>query len=229
MNRWATIKAGGEILYVGADNFPFPIPLAKAASGRWYFDSAAGEDEILARRIGGDELTAIAACGLIADAQQRYFSQTHDGNHVKQYAEKLIADKGKQNGLFWNVPQGQTPSPLGHLGDFASAAGYTNAGGQPQPFNGYYFRILTKQGGKAPGAAKDYIVNGKMTGGFAIQAYPAEYRDSGIMTFIVGTDGVILQKDLGEKTSDIAAAMTEYNPGDGWNKVPGPGEGQLIF
>lgn len=221
MNRWDKIKAGGEILYTGADNYAFPIPLEKNSSGQWYFETAAGKDEILARRIGKDELTAIAACGAMADAQQLYFSQTHDGDKVKQYAQKFVSDEGKQNGLYWNVPDGQTPSPLGALGDFAKAAGYTNASDKPQPFNGYEFRILTKQGDKAPGGAKDYIANGKMTGGFAILAYPAEYRNSGIMTFIVGKDGQVFQKDLGEKTNDIATAMTEYNPGDGWTPQPG--------
>ena len=221
MNRWTTIKAGGEILYVGADNYAFPIPLEKNSSGQWYFDTAAGKDEILARRIGKDELTAIAACGALADAQQRYFSQTHDGDQVKQYAEKFVADEGKQNGLYWHVSEGQAPSPLGALGDFAKAAGYTNSADKPQPFNGYEFRILTKQGDKAPGGAKDYVVNGKMTGGFAILAYPAEYRNSGIMTFIVGKDGQVFQKDLGEKTSDVAIAIAEYNPGDGWTPQPG--------
>ena len=221
MNRWREIKAGGEILYVGADNYPFPIPLGKNPSGQWYFDTAAGKDEILARRIGKGELTAIAACGALADAQTQYFSQTHDGDTVKRYAQKFVSDEGKQNGLYWQAPQGQTPSPLGELGDFAKAVGYTNSGNKPQPFNGYYFQILTKQGDKAPGGAKDYIVNGKMTGGFAILAYPAEYRDSGIMTFIVGKDGTVYQKDLGEKTTDLAVAIAEYNPSDGWSSVSG--------
>ncbi len=215
MNRWAKIQAGGEILYVGADNYALPIPLGKNASGRWYFDTPAGKDEILARRIGHDELTAIAAASAIADAQQRYFADTHDGDTVRQYAQQLVSDDGRQNGLYWNVAEGQKPSPLAQLGDFAKAVGYTNAGGEPQPFNGYYFRILTKQGGNAPGGAKDYMVNGKMTGGFAILAYPAEYRNSGVMTFLVGPDGLVFQTDLGEKTREIAAAMTEYNPRDG--------------
>jgi len=216
MNRWRKIK-GGQILYTGADNYPFPIPLGQNPSGQWYFDTAAGKDEILARRVGKDELTAIAACSAIAGAQQQYFSQTHDGEKVKQYSQKFISDEGKQNGLYWHVPAGQAPSPLEDVRDFAKAADYTNAGGNPQPFNGYYFRILTKQGDKAKGGAKDYIVDGKMTGGFAILAYPTDYRNSGIMTFIVGTDGLVYQKDLGEKTSEIAASLTEYNPGDGWN------------
>jgi hypothetical protein len=135
---------------------------------------------------------------------------------VKQYTQKFISDEGKQNGLYWSVPDGQAPSPLDQVRDFAKAAGYTNAGDKPQPFNGYYFRILTKQGDKAKGGAKNYIVNGKMTDGFAVLAYPAEYRNSGIMTFLVGMNGVVYQKDLGEKTDDMATAMAEFNPGDGW-------------
>lgn len=217
MHRWREIKAGGEMLYIGADNFPFPIPLGKDPSGQWQFDTAAGKDEILARRIGKDELTAIAACGAIAAAQQRYVTQTHDGDTVKQYAQKFISDEGKQNGLYWPTAAGQPPSPLEHVRDFAKAAGYTNAGEKPQPFEGYFFRFLTKQGDKAKGGAKDYLVNGQLTGGFAILAYPADYRNSGVMTFVVGKDGIVYQKDLGEKTAEIATAMTEYNPGDGWS------------
>jgi hypothetical protein len=223
MNRWREIKPGGEILYVGGDNYPFPVPLAKNPAGQWSFDTAAGRDEILARRIGKGELTAIAGCGAIADAQRQYFNQTHDGDQVKQYAQNFVSDKGKQNGLYWQVADGQTPSPLGELGDFAKALGYTSAGSKPQPFNGYYFQILTKQGDKAPGGAKDYIVNGKMTGGFGVLAFPAEYRNSGIMTFICGKDGNVYQKDLGEKTTELAATIAEYNPGDGWNSVSGTG------
>ena len=221
VNRWREIKVGGEILYVGADNYPFPIPLGRDASGQWSFDTAAGKDEILARRIGKGELTAIAACAATADAERQYFSRTHDGDKVKQYAQRFVSDEGKQNGLYWKVPEGQAPSPLGPVVDFARAVGYTNAGEKPQPFNGYFFRILTKQGDQAQGGAKDYIVSEKMTGGFAILAYPAEYRNSGIMTFIVGKDGTVYQKDLGEKTTDLAAAMVQYNPGDGWSSALG--------
>lgn len=216
MHRWREIKAGGEMLYVGADNFGYPIPLGKDSSGQWSFDTAAGRDEILARRIGKDELTAIAACDAIANAQQLYFSQTHDGDKVKQYAQLFASNEGKHDGLYWAVPEGQEPSPLGLLGDFAKAAGYTSSKTKPQPFDGYYFRILTKQGDKAKGGASDYIINGKMTAGFAVVAYPTEYRDSGIMTFIVNQDGVVYQKDLGEKTTAIATAMSEFNPGDDW-------------
>jgi len=213
MHRWREVKVGGEVLYVGADNYPFPIPLGKNAAGQWVFDTAAGKDEILARRIGRDELTAIAACSAVADAQAKYFRMQ------KQYAQKFISDEGKKDGLYWPVAAGQTPSPLEDVRDFAKAAGYTNADTKPQPFDGYYFRLLTRQGDKAKGGAKDYIVNGKMTGGFALLAYPAEYRNSGIMTFVVDKDGVVYQKDLGEKTVELAQALAEYDPGDGWKSA----------
>jgi hypothetical protein len=210
MHRWREIKVGGEMLYIGADNYPFPIPLGKNAAGTWVFDTTAGEDEILARRIGKDELTAIAAGRGFADAQAKYFSTQ------KQYAQKFVSDPGTQNGLYWPVAAGQPPSPFEDVRDFAKAAGYTNAGDKPQPFDGYYYKILTKQGATAKGGAKDYVTNGKMTGGFALLAYPAEYRNSGIMTFIVGKDGVVYQKDLGEKTGDLAVTISAYDPGDGW-------------
>jgi len=212
-HRWREVKVGGEVLYVGADNYPFPIPLGKNAAGQWVFDTAAGKDEILARRIGRDELTAIAACSAVADAQATYFRMQ------KQYAQKFISDEGKKDGLYWPVAAGQTASPLEDVRDFAKAAGYTNADTKQQPFDGYYFRLLTRQGDKAKGGAKDYIVNGKMTGGFALLAYPAEYRNSGIMTFVVDKDGVVYQKDLGEKTVELAQAMAEYDPGDGWKSA----------
>lgn len=216
MHRWREIKAGGQMLYIGADNYLFPIPLGQNSSGQWYFDTGAGKDEILARRIGKDELTAIAACSAVADAERQYFSQPHDNDKVKQYAQQFGSDSGKQNGLYWTVSEGRPPSPLGELGDFAKAVGYRSSGENPQPFNGYYFRILTKQGDKAEGGAKDYLVNGKLIRGFAILAYPARYRKSGILTFVAGMDGVVYQKDLGETTPSAAAAMAEYNPGDGW-------------
>jgi Protein of unknown function (DUF2950) len=196
MNRWGKINGGGEMLYVGGENFPFPVPLLQTSSGQWYFDTAGGADEILARRIGRNELVAIAATAALANAQQDYFTGTHAGSESKQYAQKLNSDA------------------FGHMGDFAK-----DAGGTTQPFSGYFYRILMRQGNTAKGGAKDYIVNGKMTGGFAILAYPAEYQNSGIMTFLIGTDGVVYEKDLGPKTVDTAAAMMEYNPGDGWKPV----------
>lgn len=216
MHRWRATQAGSEMLVIGADSFIFPIPLGQTPSGLWYFDTAAGKDEILARRIGRDELAAIAACEAIADAEHEYLRQAHNGGRTGQFTQKLVSDDGKQDGLYWPAASGQAPSPLEGLAGFAKAAGYSNSGAKPQPFNGYYFRILTKQGTGAKGGAMDYIVDGKMTGGFAVVAYPVAYRDSGIMTFIVDKDGVVYQSDLGEKTTEIGAGMTEYNPSGGW-------------
>jgi hypothetical protein len=217
MHRWREIKGGGEMLSVGADNFLFPIPLGQNGEGHWQFDTAAGKDEILSRRIGRDELSAITACEVVARAEDQYFHQSHDGDSVHQYAQRFVSDEGKQDGLYWPVASRQAPSPLEDVRDFAKAAGYTSTGTQPQPFNGYYFRILTQQGAQAKGGAKNYVVDGKMTGGFGILAYPVEYRNSGIMTFIVGPDGVVYQKDLGEATVATAQALSDYNPADGWS------------
>ena len=218
MNRWRPINGGGEMLYVGPENFPFPVPLLQTSSGRWYFDSAGGADEILARRIGRNELVAMATMGALANAEQEYYNSSRAGGGVKQYAQTFVSEEGKRNGLYWPSSDTRTQSPLGQLGDFAKDAGYTNSGDKPQPFNGYYFRILTKQGDTAKGGAKNYIVNGKMTGGFAVLAYPAEYQNSGILSFLVGTDGTIYEKDLGPMTADTAVAMTEYNL-SGWKPV----------
>jgi Protein of unknown function (DUF2950) len=217
MNRWRKLGDGSQLLLVGADNNPFPIPLLKNASGQWYFDAAAGKDEILARRIGRDEITAIVTCAAVADAQHQYISQSHGG--VKQYAQKFISDPGQQNGLYWESAQGAPRSPLGPLVAFATAQGYKVQPGQHQPFNGYYFAMLDKQGAEAHGGAKNYIVNGKMTGGFGVVAYPAQYGDSGIMTFLVNQNGVTFQKDLGKTTDQIASTMTEFNPDKSWVAV----------
>ena len=222
MHRWGTIKAGGQTLYVGANNYPFPIPLDRDKAGRWYFDTAAGKDEVLARRIGSNELAAIAATEAIADAEQQYFKRPRGDSKVRQYAQRFVSDPGAQNGLYWVVREGETPSPLGPLADLATAAGHGEAGDTPQPFNGYVFRILTKQGSTAGRGAKDYVTGGRMTGGFAVIAYPAGYQDTGIMTFLIGPEGVVYQKDLGENTSEAAVAIAEYNPGDGWTPaIPG--------
>ena len=216
MNRWRKLGDGSELLLVGADNQAFPIPLMKNSAGQWYFDAAAGKEELLARRIGRNEIAAIDICASIADAQQQYFSQHHDG--VNQYAQKFISDEGRKNGLYWKTPDGTT-SPLGPLVAYATAEGYRVQQGQHQPYFGYYFGILDKQGPDAQGGTKDYIVNGKMTGGFALVAYPAKYGDSGVMTFIVDKDGVVLQKDLGKTTEQVASAITEFNPDKSWTMV----------
>jgi len=213
MNRWSTNKSGGETLFIGTDNFPFPIPLKKNEDGRWSFDTAAGKDEVLARRIGNDELVAINVLDDVAGAQDHYYKQAHDG--TKQYAQKFVSDPGQENGLYWEAAEGQPQSPLGPLGETAKALGYSHSD-KSQPFNGYYYRILTKQGAAAKGGSHDYMNDGKLIRGFAVIAYPAKFGDSGIMTFIVGPDGVIYQKNLGEKTAEAAEGRNEYNPDESW-------------
>jgi Protein of unknown function (DUF2950) len=219
MHRWRKMPDGAQILLVGADNFPFPIPLKKNADGKWFFDTAAGREEVLNRRIGRNELVIIDACGAIVNAQAQYFAHPHDGEKTKQYAAKFISDSGKQNGLYWPVAEGQPPSPLGPLAAFASAEGYTAKPQGHTAFHGYYFHMLNGQTDKTPGGAKDYMVDGKMTRGFAVVAYPAEYGDSGVMTFMINQDGVLLQKDLGSKTAEIAPAMTRFDPDSTWTIV----------
>jgi Protein of unknown function (DUF2950) len=217
MHRWRKMPDEAQILLIGADNFAFPIPLKKNAAGQWYFDTAAGKDEILSRRIGRNELAVIDVCGALADAQSEYFSSTHKDGETKQYAVKFISDSGQQNGLYWDSHEGEPRSPLGPLVAFATSEGYKAKPDSHVPFHGYYFHILTRQGSNAPGGAKDYMVDGKMIGGFAFVAYPAEYGNSGVMTFIINQDGVLLQKDLGRKTTDTATAMTEFNPDSTWS------------
>lgn len=220
MHRWGKLTNGGRVLNVGAENYPFPFPLMKNSSGQWYFDSSEAKDEILARRIGDNELETIDVLNAINAAQAEYFSQIHDGNNVHQYAQKLVSDTGKQNGLYWKAGDNEPESPLGPLVAQASAEGYGgNSQPAPQPFHGYFYRILTRQGEHAKGGAKDYTVKGNMTRGFAVVAYPAEYRKSGVMTFLINQDGIVLQKDLGENTSDIAKAMMEFNPDATWSQI----------
>lgn len=214
MHRWRKLPGGSEVLITGTDNKTFPLPLKKNASGQWSFDVQAGKQELLARQIGRDELAAMDICWEIADAQKQYFSQRHDG--ADQYAQKFISDEGKENGLYWPESSGQAKSPLGPLLAFATAEGYKVQPNQHQPFYGYYFALLDKQGADAKGGAKNYIVNGKMTGGFAVVAYPAHYRESGVMTFIINQNGPLLQKDLGNNTDQVAPAMTDFNPDKTW-------------
>ena len=217
MHRWRKMPDGSQILLIGAENFAFPIPLKKNDAGQWFFDTAAGKDEILRRRIGRNELAVIDVCDALGDAQVDYYARLSGSN--KQYALKFISDPGKQNGLYWESPEGQPRSPLGPLLAYATAEGYSAKPTAHQPFHGYYFRMLTKQGSNAPGGAKDYVVNGKMVGGFAFVAYPAEYGNTGVMTFMMSQDGVLVQKDLGKTTEETASAMTEFNPDSSWTVV----------
>jgi hypothetical protein len=216
MHRWRKMPDGSQTLLIGADNFPFPIPLKKNDAGQWYFDVAAGRGEILVRRIGRNELNVMDVCMALAEAQSQYYSERHYDGSSHQFAVKFISDTGKQNGLYWDSPEGQPKSPLGPLAAFATNEGYSLKPDSHVPFHGYYFHMLTRQGSHAPGGAKDYVVDGKMTGGFAFVAYPAEYRNSGVMTFIINQDGVLLQKDFGSATGQTAAAMTEYDPDPSW-------------
>jgi hypothetical protein len=217
MNRWRKIDSNTQMLLVGAENRAFPVPLMKNAAGQWYFDIAAGKDEILSRRIGRNELTAIDVEESVADAQAQFYSQSHGGS--KQYAQKFLSDAGQQNGLYWDSPEGSPRSPLGPMVAFATAEGYKLQPNKHEPFNGYYYHMLDKQGPDAKGGAKSYIVNGKMTGGFAVVAYPAQYGDSGIMTFMINQNRVMFQKDLGKTTDAVASAMTEFNPDKTWTVV----------
>jgi len=219
MHRWRKMPDGTQVLLIGADNFPFPIPLRKGDAGQWSFDTAAGKEEILTRRIGRNELAVIEVCGAVADAQAEYFSQPHEGASKGQFALKFISDSGKQNGLYWESPEGQPKSPLGPLAAFATAEGYNTKPNSHIPFHGYYFHMLTRQGAHAQGGAKDYVVNGQMVDGFAFVAYPAEYGNSGIMTFIINQDGMLLQKDLGTTTIQTATEMSEFDPEGDWRPV----------
>jgi hypothetical protein len=218
MHRWRNMPDGSQILLVGADNFPFPIPLKKNGDGKWFFDTAAGKEEVLNRRIGRNELAIIDVANAVAGAEAEYYAAPHDGGKPKQFAVKFISDPGKQNGLYWKTAEGQPASPLGPLAAFATAEGY---GANPKSeghnaFHGYYFRMLKGQSDKAPAGAKDYVVDGKATGGFAFVAYPAEYGNSGVMTFMMNQDGVLLEKDLGKNTTEAATAMTLFDPDPSW-------------
>ena len=219
MHRWRTMPDGSQMLLVGADNFPFPIPLKKNESGQWLFDTAAGKEEILNRRIGRNELAVIEVCRAAADAQAEYFSQLHGNATEHQYAVTFISDPGSQNGLYWKSAEGQPQSPLGPLVALATSEGYSGKPEGHAPFHGYYFRMLQGQSDKAPGGAMNYLVDGKMVRGFAFVAYPAQYGDSGVMTFIINQSGLLLQKDLGKTTTETATAMIEFDPDTGWNPV----------
>jgi hypothetical protein len=180
----------------------------------WYFDTDAGEKEILYRRIGRNEMSAISVVQELVAAQKEYHAAQHN-----EYAQKIFSDKGQHNGLYWEAAKGQPQSPIGPLVASAVAEGYTKGQDDaPTPYHGYYYHILPGQGANAPGGAKSYVVNGKMTGGFAFLAYPAEYRSSGVMTFIVNEDGVVYERDLGKQTEVLAKAMKEYNPAS-WHKT----------
>ncbi len=211
-------KEGNKmVLIIGEEEWPFSIPLVQKNS-QWFFDTKAGKEEILNRRIGDNELNTIQTMLAIVDAEREYAMKNHDGDGILEYAGKFGSDPGKKNGLYWETKEGEEPSPLGEFVVNARAEGYINKGTKdnPVPFQGYYFRMLKKQGKHAPGGSYDYVVKGKQIGGFAVVAFPATYGNSGVMTFVVNHEGVIYEKDLGRDTAKIAKAMTAYNPDKTW-------------
>ena len=214
------VQQGNDmILVIGKEDWPFPIPVMKKGDG-WVFDLARGREEILNRRIGENELNTIQVCRAIVDAQREYAMKDRDKNGLLEYAQKFRSDPGKKNGLYWDSKAGEPQSPLGPITVQARGEGYQgNTSGGPSPYHGYYYRILTAQGKDAAGGAYSYLVKGKMIGGFAVVAYPAEYENSGVMTFIVNYDGKVFQKDLGKNTASVAKAMKEYNPDKTWTEV----------
>ena len=205
------------ILVIGDNDYPFPIPLVRK-DGQWSFDTDAGRREILYRRIGHNELDAIQTCLAYVDAQNEYAEKDRTGAGAGVYADRFVSAAGRKDGLYWPTAQGEEESPLGELFAAASRQGY-RAGEGRSPYHGYYYKILTRQGPAAVGGAADYVVSGKMIGGFALVAYPAEYRNSGVMTFLVNHNGTVFQKDFGPKTAEFAEAMTSFNPDPTWKRV----------
>jgi hypothetical protein len=221
-NASHSIEPHGDQAYlvIGADAFPFPIPLHHGGDG-WRFDVRAGAEQILDRRIGREELDAIEVCRAIVEAERDYASEDRTGSGVAQYAGKFVSDPGKKNGLYWPSSAGEAQSPLGPLVTSARAQGYH---GHHVPYHGYYYKLLTRQGPHATGGARNYIVKGHMIGGFAVVAYPAKWGDSGVMTFVVDEDGTVYEKSLGRGTAKTAAAMTRYDPDASWKPVAEEGK-----
>jgi hypothetical protein len=213
-------RADGSIeMSVGEEEWPLPMPIVKGEGG-WMFDTALGKDELINRRIGANELSAIDVSRALIDAQLVYASRDHDGDGVREFAQKILSDDGRKNGLFWNASKhGGEASPIGPLVATASSEGYIKAQGKPMPYHGYYFRILSRQGPNAPGGERNYVTGGNMTKGVAVLAYPSEYGVSGIMTFLINRNGILFQKDLGEETARLGAVIESYDPDDSWTVV----------
>ena len=209
------------VLYVGNDDWPFPIPVVKQGN-TYRFDTKAGKREMLARRIGTNELSAIQVCLAYTDAQRDYALKDRDSDGVLEYAQKFMSAPGTKDGLYWETKEGEQQSPLGPLFAAAQERGYEKAvsGGKPVPYYGYYYRILKAQGKSAPGGAYNYVINGRMIAGFALVAYPADYGNSGVMTFIVSHNGKVYERDLGKQSAQVGAKMTAFDPGAGWKEVP---------
>jgi hypothetical protein len=214
MHRLVREPDGTTILYIGAENWPSPIPLMNEGHS-WFFDTDAGKKEILYRRVGQNEVSAIQVTQQLVAAEKEYYSA-----HNNEYAQEMFSDAGRHNGLYWKAADGEPQSPIGPLVAAAVAEGYTKGRDvAPTPYRGYYYLILKRHRTNGSAAAKSYIVNGKMTGGFAFLAYPAEYKSSGVMTFIVNQDGVVYEKDLGMSTSLLAKSLKVYNPTSGWQRA----------
>ena len=220
MNKLEKETDSKVILVIGNEEWPFPIPIVKKGE-TWRFDTKAGKEELLNRRIGRNELDTIQTCLAYVDAQREYALKDQDGDGLLAYAQKFWSTKGKKDGLYWEAKEGEEQSPVGLGAARAVREGYTprKPGDKPSPFHGYFYKILKAQGKNAPGGAYDYVVKGKMMGGFGLVAYPSEYGASGVMTFIVNHDGVVYEKDLGAKTANIANAMTKFNPDQTWKKA----------
>lgn len=210
---------GRSELVIGKNEWPLPLPLVQNKSG-WRFNVAAGKEEILNRRIGANELSTIQAIQAMADAQHEYAGQDRDGDGVRSYARRIKSTPGRQDGLYWKPAAGEAPSPLGELAAQAVGKGYKGESTEtPQPFYGYYYRILEAQGKSAPGGAYSYLAGDRMIGGFAILAYPAKYGVSGVMSFIINQDGAVYQKNLGGKTAEIAVKQKKFDPDSSWSKL----------
>jgi hypothetical protein len=220
MNKLVNENGTKVILHVGNGDWPFPIPVVKKGEA-WLFDTTAGKEEILNRRVGRNELNAIQVCLAYVDAQREYALKDKDSGRLLEYAQRLISRKGAKDGLYWEAKEGEPQSPLGPLVAKAATEGYSGERpvGRRSPYHGYYYRILKSQGEHASGGEYDYVVKGKMIGGFALVAYPAEYGNSGVMTFIVNQDGVLYEKNLGEDSEKIATAMKKFDPDKTWKKV----------
>jgi hypothetical protein len=220
----AVVKEGDgkAVLEVGNQAWPLPIPMVKEGES-WRFDTKHGAEEIIDRRIGKNELSAIQVCLAYVDVQREYAARDRDGDGLLEYAQKFASTPGKKDGLYWESKDGEEPSPLGPLAAQAKREGYTGkkSGDGPSPYHGYFYKILKAQGKNAPGGDYSYVVKGKMIGGFALVAYPAIYGTSGIMTFVVNHDGVVYEKDLGKKTEAAAQALTSFDPDQTWRKIEG--------
>jgi Protein of unknown function (DUF2950) len=217
MHRFVREPGGTVTLVIGAENWPFPIPLV-SNQDKWYFDTDAGKDEILFRRIGRNELAAMDVLSQLVEAQKQYFARP-TGNVSRQFAQKMVSDEGRHNGLYWYGAYDESDNPIDPLIAYAGAEDGRGHASDAIPFNGYFFRILTRQGRHAPGGAKNYVADGKMTTGFAFVAFPAEYHSSGVMTFIVDKSGTIYERDLGPNTTKTAETITAYDPNSNWHRA----------